>query len=77
MVLAPRLRPPGVKRRAKTCVEIPPVSAHARVRGRAHAGSTVEVGTIQVGHSLRIVDPLPGILAEDDEALVLALAALE
>ena len=69
-------RPLADKVRRKTCVEIPPVYATTRVRAVAHVGSTVEVGSIYAGHTLRLVDPLPGILVEDEE-LLLMLAAME
>ena len=69
-------RPLADKVRKKTCVEVPPVYAGHAVRARGHVGTTVEVGAIGVGHTRRIVDPLPGILVEEEELLVM-LAAME
>lgn len=70
-------RIPVTRRTVKTCVEMPPVYVAHEVRAREHVVGEVIVGAaLSVGHSLRLVDPLPGILVEDEELLIL-LAAME
>ncbi|HJT92441.1 MAG TPA: hypothetical protein VJ777_10915 [Mycobacterium sp.] len=61
----------------RTCVDVPAVYACHTVRGRQRIPTTVEVGgAIEVGHRLRIVDPLPGVIREEDELLALIAAEL-
>ena len=73
---APKPIRKGKQVRINTCVEVPPVYAVHTVRGRQAIPSSVEVGAISVGHRMRVVDPLPGVIAEEDELLALVAAEL-
>lgn len=75
-VFVPRVRP-VVRRKVRTCVAVPTAYATHDVRARQYVTGEVIVGArLAATHTRRVVDPLPGLLIEDEELLVM-LAAME